>query len=75
MRSDLGRRPKNRWVRRDTTIVIRTVGDQLSLWDAGPPARVAADARELSRVGELLDDEDVLTGSPHADGARPARST
>ena len=75
MRSDLGRRPKNRWVRRDTTIVIRTVGDQLSLWDAGPPARVAADAGELSRVDELLDDEDVLTGSPHADGARPARST
>jgi IS5 family transposase len=38
------------------TIVFRTVGDQVSLWEAVLPAELLKLPDELARVDELLDD-------------------
>jgi IS5 family transposase len=46
----------NPWVEGFEAIVFRTVGDQVSLWEAVLPAELLKLPDELSRIDELLDD-------------------
>jgi IS5 family transposase len=46
----------NPWVEGIEAIVFRTVGDQVSLWEAVLPPELLKLPDELARVDELLDD-------------------